>query len=91
MLLRPWAVCPRIKLHIEITIIGDADSDQRSQPEKARILAKLKEQSCFPRPGCSGYQPHWVLFEESYKHHIFISPSLTAKDGDTEGGAPSLS
>lgn len=28
------------------------------------------------------------LFEEAYKHHIFISPSVTAKNGDTEGGAP---
>jgi hypothetical protein len=27
----------------QIATIGDADSDQRSQPEKARILAKLKE------------------------------------------------
>ena len=73
---------------IEITIIGDADSDQRSQPEKARILAKLKEHDLFSRTRMLGYQPHWVLFEESYKHHLFISPSLTAQDGDTEGGAP---
>jgi colanic acid/amylovoran biosynthesis glycosyltransferase len=73
---------------IEITIIGDADSDQRSQPEKARILAKLREYDLFSRTRMLGYQPHWVLFEESYKHHIFISPSLTAEDGDTEGGAP---
>lgn len=73
---------------IEITIIGDADSDRRSQPEKARILAKLKEHDLFSKTRMLGYQPHSVLFEESYKHHIFISPSLTAVDGDTEGGAP---
>ena len=35
-----------------------------------------------------GFQPYQVLMEQMYKHHIFISPSVTAKDGDTEGGAP---
>jgi colanic acid/amylovoran biosynthesis glycosyltransferase len=28
------------------------------------------------------------LLEEAYRHHVFLSPSVTASDGDTEGGAP---
>ena len=35
-----------------------------------------------------GFQPYSLLMKEAYKHHIFISPSITASDGDTEGGAP---
>jgi colanic acid/amylovoran biosynthesis glycosyltransferase len=35
-----------------------------------------------------GFQPYSVFFKEAYKHHIFISPSVTARDGDSEGGAP---
>ncbi len=35
-----------------------------------------------------GYQPHSTLFAEAYRHHIFLSPSVTASTGDTEGGAP---
>ena len=35
-----------------------------------------------------GYQPYSVLLREAYKNHIFLSPSVTAHDGDTEGGAP---
>ena len=35
-----------------------------------------------------GFQPFSVLFDEAYKHHIFLSPSVTSSDGDTEGGAP---
>jgi colanic acid/amylovoran biosynthesis glycosyltransferase len=35
-----------------------------------------------------GYQPYSVFINEAYKHHIFLSPSITASDGDTEGGAP---
>ena len=26
--------------------------------------------------------------EEARRHHVFLSPSVTAADGDTEGGAP---
>jgi colanic acid/amylovoran biosynthesis glycosyltransferase len=74
--------------NLEITIIGDADADARSHPEKARILGKLEQHQLLSKTRLLGYQPHAVLFEESYKHHVFMSPSLTAKDGDTEGGAP---
>jgi colanic acid/amylovoran biosynthesis glycosyltransferase len=35
-----------------------------------------------------GYQPPEVLREEAYRHHIFLSPSRSSADGDTEGGAP---
>ena len=35
-----------------------------------------------------GYQPYSVFFEEAYRHHLFLSPSVSAGDGDTEGGAP---
>ena len=73
---------------LEITIIGDASDDPRSHPEKARILAAIRDGGL---AGCTrllGYQPHSVLFDEAYRHHLFLSPSLTAPDGDTEGGAP---
>jgi colanic acid/amylovoran biosynthesis glycosyltransferase len=35
-----------------------------------------------------GYQPHEKMISEAYQHHVFLSPSVTASDGDTEGGAP---
>ena len=28
------------------------------------------------------------MIREAYEHHIFLSPSVTAADGATEGGAP---
>lgn len=73
---------------IEITIIGDASKDRRSHPEKEKILNTLKRYRLESRTRLLGYQPYSVLFEEAYKHHLFISPSVTAVDGDTEGGAP---
>ena len=28
------------------------------------------------------------MIGEAFKHHIFLSPSVTSADGDSEGGAP---
>jgi len=73
---------------LEITIIGDASDDPRSQPEKEKILAVLEKHDLRRCARLLGYQSHAVLFQEAYKCHVFISPSVTARDGDTEGGAP---
>ncbi len=37
-----------------------------------------------------GYQPLNVLREEIQEAHILLQPSVTAKDGDSEGGAPTV-
>lgn len=37
-----------------------------------------------------GFQPHNVVAEEMAKADIFLQPSVTAADGDTEGGAPTI-
>lgn len=73
---------------IEITIIGDSSEDARSHVEKEKILTSLRQNGLLDKTRLLGYQTHAVLLEESYRHHVFISPSLTADDGDTEGGAP---
>ena len=73
---------------LEITIIGDGSADPRSIVEKTKVLRTLRKYQLTNRTRLLGYQPHAVLFAEAYKHHIFISPSITASDGDTEGGAP---
>ena len=72
---------------LEITIIGDAGQEARTQQEKKRIL-EIIEQHNFKNLRMLGYQPQTVLMEEAYNHHVFLSPSVTASNGDTEGGAP---
>ncbi len=54
--------------------------------EKRRILDILEKNGMKSKTRLLGYQPYPVLFEQAYKHHIFLSPSVTAMDGDTEGG-----
>lgn len=34
------------------------------------------------------FQSQTALWKEAYRHHIFLSPSRTAADSDTEGGVP---
>ena len=75
-------------LDVEVTVIGDASADPRSQPEKERILESIRRGGLHDRVRLLGYQPHEVFLREAYSHHLFISPSRTANDGDTEGGAP---
>lgn len=82
------------EIPLEITIIGDASNSNpksrknQSQLEKEKILATIDKHKLRDKVKLLGYQPYSVFFEESYKHHIFLSPSITANDGDTEGGAP---
>lgn len=88
----PYAIqaLGRLRAHtpLEITIIGDADADPRSQAEKARICDAVATCGLASSVRFMGYQPRQSLLEEAYRHHVFLSPSVTASDGDTEGGAP---
>jgi colanic acid/amylovoran biosynthesis glycosyltransferase len=70
---------------VEVTIIGDA---MGGLAEKNTIMNVLEESGLRDKARLLGYQPHRRLFEEAYKHHMFLSPSVTARNGDTEGGAP---
>jgi colanic acid/amylovoran biosynthesis glycosyltransferase len=73
---------------LEITIIGDSKNELRSLIEKNKVLDMIGRFNLQEKVRMLGYQPFAVLFEEAYKHHIFLSPSITAVDGDTEGGVP---
>jgi colanic acid/amylovoran biosynthesis glycosyltransferase len=73
---------------VELTIIGDASAEPQSQEEKKTILDMLKSTGLDSKTRMLGYQPHKIFFEEAYSSHVFMSPSIRASDGDTEGGAP---
>jgi colanic acid/amylovoran biosynthesis glycosyltransferase len=76
------------ELPLEVTVIGDASAEERAQRERQRIYEVVDKYNLAPRIRFMGYQPHTVLFEEAYRNHVFLSPSVEAADGDTEGGAP---
>jgi len=77
------------EIQMEITIIGDAYQELAdSLVEKEAILRRVGEWGLSGRVRLLGLQPYSRVIEEAYKHHLFLSPSVTASDGDVEGGAP---
>jgi colanic acid/amylovoran biosynthesis glycosyltransferase len=76
------------EMPVELTIIGDASSRPEGQVEKGKIIKAIEESGLRARTRFMGYQTHKRFLEEASEHHLFLSPSVTAKDGDTEGGAP---
>lgn len=74
--------------HLEISVIGDDNGGERSKQEKATILAAVTDGGLDSHTRFLGYQPYSVLMKEAYNNHLFLSPSVSASNGDTEGGAP---
>lgn len=77
---------PEIKM--ELTIIGDSSGAPEEEKEKSKMLDIINKCRISESVKMLGYQPFDVLNRELYQHHIFLSPSVTASDRDTEGGAP---
>lgn len=76
------------RVDLAVTLIGDASPHPRNREEKRRILEAIEDEGLIHNVTLLGYQPHARLLVEAYHHHLFLSPSVHAKDGDTEGGAP---
>lgn len=75
-------------IDLQVTIIGDATGLPASAKNKQTIIEMIDKWNITARTVMLGFQPHSVMIEEAYKNHLFLSPSVTASDGDTEGGAP---
>jgi colanic acid/amylovoran biosynthesis glycosyltransferase len=75
-------------LPLEVTIIGDEHGEPRTIREKQKILEAIERGELSACTRRLGYQPYRTVMEEARRHHVFLSPSVTAADGDTEGGAP---
>jgi colanic acid/amylovoran biosynthesis glycosyltransferase len=78
----------KIYPNVQMTIIGDS----RDRPNEKAIKKKLQElvahYHCEEKVTFLGYQPYNSLLKQFYNHHIFLSPSIQASDGDNEGGVP---
>jgi colanic acid/amylovoran biosynthesis glycosyltransferase len=80
----------RVREHhkVQLTLLGDAQKSARDQAEKRRILEVIETLRLGDAVRLLGYQPHHVFAEMLRTHDIFLSPSVTSSDGDTEGGSP---
>lgn len=76
----------RRHLRVRVTLVGDAGAKAGDNNEKQRILTILEELRGVV--SWRGFLPYGAFRDALYSHDIFLSPSRTATDGDTEGGAP---
>ncbi len=68
---------PRLRLRI----VGDG-------PLRPQIRARAEAADLGGRVAFLGYLPYPEYVEELTRAHFLLAPSVTAADGDTEGGAP---
>lgn len=73
---------------LQITVVGDAGRDRASLAEKQRIMDGVRRAGLQTVTRMSGFVDHDALRAIAREHDVFVSPSITAADGDTEGGAP---
>lgn len=66
---------------IQLRILGDG-------PMRDQIESLIADLGVSCSVTLLGYQPHDVFLNEAENAHIFMLPSITAQNGDTEGGAP---
>jgi colanic acid/amylovoran biosynthesis glycosyltransferase len=78
----------KVHPNFEITVVGAAGTELRGQREKESIIAQTKKYGLESKIRFMGYQSHDSLRSQFYSNDIFVSPSVTARDGDSEGGAP---
>lgn len=76
------------EIPVQLTVVGDAVDQPGSADEKDRILDRVWNSGLASVSRFPGFLSHRALVAEAYRHHVFLSPSVTARDGDTEGGAP---
>lgn len=76
------------KFELEVTVIGDAAAKHGDDQEKARIMKVLDRNNMMSKTRLLGFQSYASVLEEAKRHHIFLSPSVQAADGDNEGGSP---
>lgn len=70
-------------LPFELRIIGDGDS-------KLDLEHRVKELGLSRNVKLLGFQRRSVVVNEMEECHLLAVPSQTARDGDTEGGAPTI-
>lgn len=73
---------------LQITLVGNSDGTPASDAEKARILHEIEAGGLGEAVTMPGYVKPDQLRQYSYDHHVFLAPSITASDGDCEGGLP---
>ena len=74
--------------HMELKIVGDATTKPGDKEEKSKILSLIRECNISSKVELFGFISPQQLHKIAKGCHIFLSPSIQADSGDSEGGAP---
>lgn len=83
-----FAMAQREYSNMTLTVIGDSTGSEAEEKEKEKIISIVSRYDTSDSITFLGFQPHERFIEELQNHHLFISPSIVAEDGDAEGGSP---
>lgn len=74
--------------NIRIHLVGNEAGKDGDAEEKKEILSKIDKYKLSNILTMHGFVTNEKLHEIAQKCHIFLSPSIQARDGDNEGGCP---
>ncbi len=78
----------RPDLDIRITLVGGSSKAKGYSKEKEKIMRVISDKGLRDKVDMKGFCSYSELLRLAAVHDIFLSPSVTARNGDTEGGAP---
>jgi colanic acid/amylovoran/stewartan biosynthesis glycosyltransferase WcaL/AmsK/CpsK len=78
----------RPTIPVTVTVVGAAGGSAESRREEVRIRAGVAVSALEDVITFRGSMSHDALLALASEHDVFVSPSVTAADGDSEGGAP---
>jgi colanic acid/amylovoran biosynthesis glycosyltransferase len=70
------------------TVVGGSSGSPSEEAERLRIERTVKETGLGDLVTFTGLVPYARLVEEVRRHHLYLAPSITAANGDSEGGCP---
>jgi colanic acid/amylovoran biosynthesis glycosyltransferase len=73
---------------LRVTVVGASNGSPGEEAERRRIVDVVRRRRLDDIVAFTGMVPYERLLGEITRHHILLSPSRTAADGDSEGGAP---
>jgi len=76
---------------VQVTVIGDSNGSVAEEAEKRRIAAVVADRGLADVVTLCGFVPYERFVAAAREHDIFLSPSITARDGDCEAAPLSRS
>ena len=73
---------------LRLTIVGGAGKSRTGQAIEKELHALVQQFGVTARVRFMGFLPWEEMHALAAEHHLFLHPSVTAQDGDSEGGHP---